>query len=116
MATVALFYNRQDASQIAAEATRVDLSGADKTFAQRLWNGGLKDWSSAPVAPANSPYFGEGVAAGSPTLMFVVSGTGVTKQAISDWLRRLASTSASYYLEAIAVDLLTSAVEPWPPA
>lgn len=111
----AMFYNRQDASQIAAEVGRTDLSAADKNYGQKLWNGGLKDWSSAPVAPANSPYFGEGVEAGNPTLIFVVSGVGVSKAETADWLMRLAGDSASYYLEAIALDMLQTAVEPWPP-
>jgi hypothetical protein len=111
----ALFYNRQDASQIAAEITRSDLSTSDKNLAQKLWNGGLKNWSSAPVAPVNSPYFGEGVP-DNPTLMIVVNAVGVSKQNLIDWLNRLAPTSGCYYLGAIAADVAVSAVEPWPPA
>ena len=109
----ALFYNHADASMIAAEATRTDLSSTDKTFAQKLWNGGLKNWSSAQPAPSNSPYFGEGVP-DDPTLMIVVS--GVTKQQLVDWLNRLAPSSGCYYLGGIAQDVAVSAVEPWPPA
>lgn len=105
----AMFFNRQDVSQIAAEVNRSDLTQADKTYAGKLWNGGLKNWSSAPVAPANSPYFGEGIP-NNPTLMFVVSGTGVTKAETVEWLKRLSVGSASYYLESIAGEIENSAV------
>lgn len=111
----ALFYNRQDASMLAAEATRSDLSTTDKNYAQKLWNGGVKNWSSAPLAPANSPFFGEG-GADNPTLMVVVSSSGVTKQSLVDWLRKLAPTSGCYYLAGLADDVSLTAVEPWPPA
>lgn len=111
----ALFYNHADASMIAAEATRTDLSSTDKTFAQKLWNGGLKNWSTAQPAPQGSPYFGEGLP-DDPTLMIVVSAAGVTKQGLIDWLNRLAPTSGCQYLGAIATDVAVSAAEPWPPA
>ena len=111
----AMFYNRQDVSQIVAEISRSDISAADKSCALKLWNGGLKNWSTTAPAPANSPYFGEGIPA-NPTLMFVVGGSGVTRQLTVEWLRRLSVGSASAYLEAIAEDMLITAVEPWPPA
>jgi hypothetical protein len=111
----AIFYNHQDMGQIAAEPGRTDLSPGDYAYGQLLWSGGLSDWSSAPPAPANSPYYGEGVADGNPTLMVVLNAPGVTKDATVEWLTRLAPTSACYYLEAIALDMASTAVEPWPP-
>jgi hypothetical protein len=47
--------------------------------------------------------------------MVVLNAPGVTKDATVEWLTRLAPTSACYYLEAIALDMASTAVEPWPP-
>ena len=112
----ALFYNRQDASQVAAEVGRPDLSAGDRTLANALWNGGFKNWATAAVAPSNSPYFGEGVAAGNPTLIFICTSNSITKAQLVNLLNRLAATSASYYLANIAADIALTAIEPWPPA
>ncbi len=108
---LALLYNRQDLSVLAAEATRTDLPPADRKIAQALWNGGLKNWSGAVAAPV--PFQDGGP--DNPTLLMVLDGT-VTKAQIVEWLHRLAATSGSYYLAALAQDVNLTAIEPWPPA
>jgi len=50
MARFAMLYNIEDASKIAAWAATVDgLQTQDRQYAQRLWNGGMSGWATAPV-------------------------------------------------------------------
>ncbi len=107
----AIFYNLQDLTPIAANATRVDLKGTDKTLALKIWNGGLKGWSIAPIAPLDRQE-------GDPdTRIVVISATNVTLQNMIDLLIRLSAQPGAAYLARIASDMSRSsgAVEPWPP-
>jgi hypothetical protein len=106
----AIFYNRQDLTPIVAEATRPTLTGADRTLAQKLWNGGLKGWDQAPV-------YGGREAEGDPDCrVVIVSAQGVSKQDMIDLLYRLANQPGAEYMRAIANDMESTAIEPWPPA
>lgn len=139
MATFALFYNRYDIAQIVAEVSNPGLTAQEKNIANRYWNGGIKDWSSAPQAPQQEPYACVTVpfdprpnieaqktvtAKGDGTFLvcdpdmtiIVVSGAQVSKQGLVDFLNQIGTKypSASY-MTGIAQDIAMNAVEPWPP-
>lgn len=50
MSTFAIYYNLEDFSTLAGSVTNPGLTGADRALAAKFWNGGLKDWASAPLA------------------------------------------------------------------
>jgi hypothetical protein len=112
----AMFYNHQDSTAIAAniEASLVDarLTNQERQVAQRAWNGGLKNWSTAPVAPLDRQE-------GDPdTRIIIVDGPQVSLQALINLLLSLSvKIPGALYMSAIADDLSRSsgAVEPWPP-
>jgi len=131
-----MFYKREDWSAIAAEATNPGLTPQERQYANKLWQGGVNGWASAPEAAdqfkcvtvpgPNPPVVGAGVVVtqnpdGSfkvcdPDIrMIVCSGTGVTKQATVDWLRLIGNKyPGALYMLAIADDIANTAVEPWP--
>lgn len=110
----ALFYNREDLTPIAAEIGRADLTGADRQLAQKVWNGGGKNWNSAPLAPIDRN-------SGDPDCRILVIDSTVTLAEFIAFLRRMAlsvGTIGGEYLNALADDMTrpSGAVEPWPPA
>jgi hypothetical protein len=118
----AIFYNRADLTPIAAEATRVDLSSADRRFAQACWSGGLSGWNTAPLAPeqyrcVDSPL---GYLCDDDCRIVVVdakvSGQPVTLADFVAFLRRQSELPGGTYLGNIADDIEGGAggVEPWP--
>ena len=44
----AIFHKPSDAQAIALAISDARLTGQDRTFAGRLWNGGLSGWQTAP--------------------------------------------------------------------
>lgn len=109
MARFAIFYNRFDMSAIAAEATNPGLTPQERQVAQKYWNAGIKDWSSAPLAPADRMD-------GDPdTRIVIVDGSQVSLQGLIDFLNAVGNKyPGAYYMTAIADDLSRTAVEPWP--
>jgi hypothetical protein len=119
-ADYAIFYNHQDLTAIAANVNAT-LSGnydqylttgertlAKQTF-QKHWNGGLKNWSTAPVAPVE--YQG----GDADTRIIVVGGQGVIKQDLITVLYLISQrVPGTAYMGSIARDLEATAVEPWP--
>jgi len=141
MATFALFYNRQDVAEIVAEVSNPGLTAQEKNVANRYWNGGIKDWASAPQAPQTEPYScvrvpfdptgqveswktitnnGDGTwtVCDPQMTIIVVSGSQVSKAGLVTFLRQIGQKylPATAYLLGIADDIETQAVEPWPPA
>lgn len=144
MATFAIFYKPSDVDAIAAWATNPNLSGGLRTYANRLWNAGLKDWSVAPqatqdeteacvitpfdprpnlepqktVTPITSgPNAGKFLVCDPSMKRVVISGPQVSKAQTVQWLRDLAAAdSAAVYMAALADDVELTAVEPYPPA
>jgi len=140
MATFAIFYKEQDLTAIAAWATSPDLiTGAERNYANRLWNGGLNQWASAPQAAQDTneacviipfePIPGEidpdatwsQLPDGKwlvcdPTMRrIVISGTQVSKAQTVAWLRQLAVNHPNaIYMDAIAEDVQDTAKEPYP--
>lgn len=119
MTTFAILYNRQDLTAIAAEATNPGLTGGERNEINRYWNAGLRDWASAPIAPieyrcVNTP---QGTVCDDDMRVVVISSTQVSKAGLIAWLRAIgAKYAGALYMLAIADDLTTTAVEPWPPA
>lgn len=110
----ALFYNREDLTPIAAEIGRADLTGADRQLANRVWNGGGRDWNTAPLAPPEMR-----AREGDADLRILVIDSTVTLTQFRDFLYRMAASVGSVggaYLAALADDMggSSGAVEPWP--
>lgn len=118
----AIFYNHQDLTAIAANVnatlandydqflTSQERNTCKQTF-QRVWNGGLNGWSTAPLAGALDPNGGLG---GDSTII-VVSGQQVSKADMLAALRIIGTkVPNALYMLAIADDLTRTAIEPWP--
>lgn len=121
VADYAVFYNHEDLTAIAANvqatlASNYDvyLTTSEKNFCkqtfQKHWNGGLKNWATAPLAGVLDPNEGD-----FDALIVVVSGNQIFKQDLVTALSIVGTKvpNASYML-AIAADLAGTAVEPWP--
>ena len=113
--TFAIFYNSQDLQEIQRVAldSTLAVSQADKTLAVKYWNGGLKNWQSAPLA--QSPY--EQFIATNTARLVIISGNGLTLFDFRNLLYRIAAANPSVsYLKALADDMGRDCggVEPWP--
>jgi len=123
MTTFAIFYEKSDLSAIAGTVQSLGLSNTLKNQGRPYWNGGLKNWDTAPfgVSPTDDP-------ASCPNCVRVVmSGTGTLAgfiQLLRDiatfWTAQGNPTSATDYMTAIANGLSSppignnsSGVEPW---
>ena len=111
----AIFYNREDATRIAAEFTRADLPNADKSFAQSCWNAGLNTWNvdNPDTRPSEQPTDANRVVVDGKH-----QGKTITLQEFRDFLYRYSVAPGAIYLAALADDMggLSGAQEPWPPA
>lgn len=141
MATFALFYNRADVAALVAEVSNPGLTAQERNIANRYWNGGMRDWSSAPQAPQQVPYAcvvvpfnptgqvepwktitdngnGTWTVCDPQMTAIVVSGTQVSKAGLVTFLRQIGQKylPGTAYLLGLADDIETQAVEPWPPA
>ena len=115
----AIFYNDEDLPFLeAARGQNVVISSADKNLLTKVWNGGLKNWRSAPIA--QSPF--EQVIPTNTARMVVVTST-VSLADFRAALYRLAAANPLIgppgeegYLKALADDMGRNcgAVEPWP--
>jgi hypothetical protein len=139
MATFAIFYKPADVDAIAAWATNPNLAQGLRTYANRLWNAGLKDWSVAPQAAQTTAEACVSVpgstvpGTGDPDVVWtrqpdgswlvcdptikriVISGNQVSKQQTVDWLRQVAASDpAALYMAALADDVALTAKEPYP--
>ena len=113
-ADFAFFFNDEDAAVIAGNLNRNDLTTQERQTAQKMWNGGVKDWGTAPVAlsPCDDPNLP------FSSKRIVVSGQNLTKQQLVDLLLSIAShiglPQPGGYLIALANDIDQCAVEPFP--
>jgi hypothetical protein len=112
----AIFYNRTDCQAIAAQLVRSDLSAAHRATADAYWDGGFHKWDTDPLAKSDR------IQGDSETREVVIAGSGLNKQGLRNLLYAIAANYADIppmvvgsteYMNAIADDLATSAVEPW---
>lgn len=141
MATFAIFYKPADVDAIAAWATNPNIPGNLRNYANRLWQGGLNNWSTAPQAAQDTTEAcvitpatpepplvepdkvvtklpdGTWLVCDPTMKRIVISGTQVSKALTVQWLRDLAAADpAAVYMAALADDVDNTAIEPYPPA
>jgi hypothetical protein len=113
MSRVALLYNFQDLQPLVANATRTNLPQADRQLCQKIWNGGLRNWDDLQIARFVAPAYQQG---DPDTRGVIIDTPDVTKQDIIDLFNRIGTTTpGAGFLQSIADDMRTSALEP-PPA
>lgn len=106
----AILYEMPDLNVIggAASAVNANISTADKNLARKYWQGGIRDWSSAP-AYTGDPY--------CPDCRILVCTYGTVAEFVA-LLHRLADAIAgdTLYLHALADDIAGSSghIEPYP--
>ena len=109
----AIFYNREDATRIAAEFTRADLPNADKSFALSCWNAGLNTWNqfNPDTRPEQQPTDANVVVVNGKH-----QGKTITLQEFRNFLYRYSTANGAEYLAALADDMggISGAEEPWP--
>lgn len=111
----AIFYEHVDLSSVVANANPNILTGQDRQIANSVWNGGLKDWQTAPFG--QSPLDPPGAC---PSCRTVVVNSTVTLQQFRDLLYRIANklgaTADVQYVKSLADDMggTSGAIEPWP--
>jgi hypothetical protein len=107
---MAVFLNSADLAAFLAalQAAVPSLSGADRTAINRLITA-LTNWQNLPTAPSDRRQ------GDADTRVVVLSQSGQTKQAIIDLLNRVHARgiAGTTFLQAVAKDLRTSAVDPW---
>ena len=103
----ALFYNPTDFQQVLTACADTTLRGQDRTDAQGYYNGGLKDWATGPLCPADR-------AGGDPECRVGVC-TYKNLTSFKDLLKRLSQRPGNEMLGGIVMDLNgAGAAEPWP--
>lgn len=124
MTTFAIFYNTQDLAATVGSITNPGLSGGDRNEVNRYWNGGLKDWATAPngVSPADDP----NDPINAQTKRVVITGNQVNRAGLIALMRRLAANYGPDFtwLQGLANDMEgpvpgqnnSGSWEPWPPA
>jgi hypothetical protein len=120
----AIFYNRQDLTPLAAEISNANIiaTNAEKTLANKIWQGGLNNWSTAPTALSNPDPRVQAKAGGDPDCRYVVitatqQGQPVTAADFRTLLYSVASKNpGAGYLVAIANDMAgeDAIADPWP--
>lgn len=112
----AIFYDPSDASQIAGSVNANTLPTAMKNLARKYWNGGLKNWATAPLGGSPDDPPSEW---GSGSRIIVVDGAGCTLAEFRQLLLDIAAflgTEDARYLIALSEDMggRSGAIEPWP--
>ena len=136
MTTFMLPYDRSDLAALEDGANNPGLTPSERQYGQRLWNGGLSTWRTAPTAsdlyacvdipfdPTGDPIFatktitnlgnGRWRVCDPNILQVVISGNQVSKAQTVTWLRLIGGKYPSLsYLASLANDVETQAVEPW---
>jgi len=114
----AIFYEPSDISQIAGSLNAATLPTALKNEGRKYWNGGLKNWATAPIGHA------PGDNACPLCRVVVIDAPGLTLAGLIALCNAVGAfigsgTVAGHYLEKLAVDMgdpNAGGVEPWPPA
>ena len=108
----AIYYNDEDASTISGSLNRSDLTQAEAQMARKIWNGGLKNWSTAPFSlctcddPNTYPVTSRRI---------VIDAQGVVKQDLVNLLNSIGNRlgpGIGGYLTTLALDVQRCADEP----
>lgn len=104
----AIRYNTADTQALINAANTLNLSGQDRNYWTRVWNGGLSGWQTAPPCPAQ-------YADNDPDCRQIVITYG-TLADLRAFLYKYAPQAP--ILAALADDMggSSGATEPWPPA
>lgn len=104
MSTFKVWYVDEDANVISGNLNRSDLTQTEKTLAQKIWNGGMKNWASAPfgLSPCDDP--------NSPVTSHevTITASNVTLADFSTLLNSIGTrlgTAAGGYLTSLAADV-----------
>jgi len=104
-----IFFNPTDLQAMASGVNLGTLPQALRQTAQKYWNGGLKNWQSAPAAAAQ---YQEGDA---EMRVVTVSGANLTLAVFLQLLRDIAAAAPSlWYLRTISEEGESAFKEPWP--
>lgn len=106
----AFFYNTADLAmlQTQLQAAVGSLSGNDRTLVNRLITA-LTNYQNAPKADVSRQQND------ADTRVVTINASGLTKVATHDLLARVyAAVPSAVHLQAIAKDMVSTAVEPWP--
>jgi len=108
-----IYYNDEDAQAIANGVNRSDLTNTEKQLALKCWNGGLKNWATAPfgLSPCADPL----VAPANSSRRLVIDAVGVTKQDFANLLNTIGTRVGGIvggYLTTLALDVTNCGTEP----
>lgn len=110
----AIFYEPSDLSSIAGSIQAATLPNSIKQTGLKYWNGGLKNWATAPLgfSPDDPP------GSCDTCRRIVISGPQVTLAEFRQLLLDIAAflgTDAARYLIALSADMggRSGAIEPW---
>jgi len=108
----AIFYEPEDASQIAGSVNAATLPVVLKNEARKYWNGGIKNWATAPLGTF------PGDEASCPLCrVVVISGAGLTLAGLIQLCLDIAAFiggSSGNYLVKLANDMMQTGRDPWP--
>lgn len=108
----AIFYEPEDASQIAGSVNAASLPTALKNEARKYWNAGIKDWATAPLGTF------PGDEASCPLCrIIVIDAAGLTLAGLRALLLNIATFlggSAGNYLVKLSDDMGQTGRDPWP--
>lgn len=110
--TFVLFYDDQDSATISGQVNRSDLTNAEKNLATKLWNGGLKNWATAPFAL--SPTCDDPNTVPVTSHAITITAANTTLQDVVDLLNGLGTRLANKtgeYLIALANDVAACGVQ-----
>lgn len=106
-ATFVIYYDDQDAATIAGNLTRADLTTEERQIAQKVWNGGMKDWATAPFAL--SPFCDDPNTFPVTSHRIVITAQGLTKEDLAAVLTSVGTRlgpGLGGYLTTLALDVL----------
>lgn len=109
----AIYYNFADlAPLVALVQAQGSFTNAERQLAGRVWNGGMKDWDlPANLVGAADPRCG----GDEDCRRVIISAQNVSLQNLIDLCRAVGNrVPGAIFLDAIASDLETTGVEPWP--
>jgi len=108
----AIYYNFSDLTPFVALMQNSVLTNPERQLANKIWNGGLSNWAApANIVGAADPRCG----GDADCRRIIISAQNVTLANLVALCRDVGNrVPGAIFLDAIASDLLTTGVEPWP--